>query len=91
MTSVFYYKTWHANFILYREKVLFMHVYTRHTHAEQSPAVHAHAVHDHAAHTHLMHAYAVHVNMVHSKVYMLINSDMPTIAIVSKPVIAKCD
>jgi hypothetical protein len=70
---------------------MFLHVHGVHAHTVHAYAVHVHAAHAHVMHAHIiyghvMYAHAVHAHAVHSRFYVIINSDMPTAAILPKPV-----
>jgi hypothetical protein len=45
-----------------------------------------HVMHGHVMHAHIMHDHVMHAQAVHCKLYIRINSDMPTVAIGPKPV-----
>ncbi len=73
---------------------MFLHVHGIHVYAVHAYAVHIHAAHAHVMHAHIiyghaMYAHAVHAHAVHSRFYIIINSDMPTAAIVSKLVFSR--
>ncbi len=62
-----------------------------HVHAAHVRAVCAHPVLARTAHAHVMHAYVMHTNVVpahamHRVFYITRNSDLPTAAILAKPV-----
>jgi hypothetical protein len=64
---------------------------SEHVHAAHVRAVDAHPVYAQTAHAHVMHAYVMHTNVVrahamHSVFYITRNSDLPTGAILAKPV-----
>jgi hypothetical protein len=55
-------------------------------HTVHANAVHSHAAHVHAAHAPIKHAHVMHAHIVPNTLYVRINSDTPTGAVLPKPV-----